>query len=229
MRVNAIIVAGGSGRRIGGSLPKQFLEVRGVPLIRRVASAIGHLQALTRVVIVARKEHWRLCRTHVAGVVPVDLVFAAAGPERQDSVASGLRVVEEECDIVVVHDAARPFVTAGLLSRCLAGACECGAAFAALRATDTVKEVGEDGIVARTLDRPAIWLAQTPQAFRKELLVKAHERARRDGVRATDDAALVERLGVPVRAIEGEESNIKITTRLDLALAEAIAALRDGS
>jgi len=228
MRVNAIIVAGGSGRRIGGSVPKQFLEVRGVPLIRRVASALAHLQGLTRMVIVAKKEHWRLCSTHVAGVVPVELVFAVAGPERQDSVASGLRAVEEECDIVVVHDAARPFVTARLLGRCLAAACQCGAAFAALQATDTVKEVGADGTVARTLDRRAIWLAQTPQAFQKELLVKAHERAQREGVRATDDAALVERLGVPVRAIEGEASNIKITTQLDLALAEAIAALRDG-
>lgn len=229
MRLNAIIVAGGSGRRIGGSVPKQFLEVRGVPLIRRVASAFAHMEALTRMVIVAKEEHWRLCGTHVASVVPVELVFAVAGPERQDSVASGLGAIERECDIVMVQDAARPFVTAGLLSRCVAAACECGAAFAALRATDTVKEVGEDGMVTRTLDRQAVWLAQTPQAFRKELLVEAHERARREGLRATDDAALVERLGVPVKAIEGEASNIKITTRLDLALAEAIARLRDGS
>jgi 2-C-methyl-D-erythritol 4-phosphate cytidylyltransferase len=144
------------------------------------------------------------------------------GSERQESVAKGLQAINNpNSKIVIVHDGVRPFVTVQQIIEVIDRAKESGAAMLALPVTDTVKEV-TDGVVTRTLDRKHIYLAQTPQAFRIDLLREAHRKASVDNVMATDDAALVERLGATVAVVEGSPHNIKITRKQDLAMAELI-------
>ena len=146
----------------------------------------------------------------------------AGGSERQESVSKGLQAINSpNAEIVVVHNAVRPFVSVSQIIEVIERAKAVGAALLALPVTDTVKEV-TDGIVARTLDRRQIYLAQTPQAFRIDLLREAHRRANKENLLATDDAALVEGLGVPVAIVEGSPQNIKITRPSDLALGEMI-------
>lgn len=150
--------------------------------------------------------------------VPIEL--CAGGAARQDSVAAGLMRVDAAAEFVIVHDAARPFVSLACIQACLEAAAASGAAIAAMPARDTIKLVGANGAVEQTLDRTAIWLAQTPQVFRTTLLRQAYELTSRDADVATDDAALVERLGATVRVVPGEWANQKITTPQDLEWAE---------
>ena len=157
---------------------------------------------------------------------PVRLV--AGGARRQDSVANAFRIAAPGSDVIVIHDAARPFVSASLIARTIAAAAESGAAVAALQSRDTVKRADDARVVTETLARETIFLAQTPQAFRREVLAAAFEFATRSHVEATDEAALVERAGHSVRIVEGDASNIKITTPDDLVIADAIAHAADG-
>ena len=131
-----------------------------------------------------------------------------------------------EADIVLVHDAVRPFLTADMIAQVVAAAVKHGAAIVAIPMRDTVKRVGTDGLIEETVDRKSLWLAQTPQAFKRALLEEAHEKALRNGLRATDDAQLVERLGHRVAIVEGSTENIKVTRPEDLAMGESILASR---
>jgi 2-C-methyl-D-erythritol 4-phosphate cytidylyltransferase len=158
---------------------------------------------------------WNLKK--LAGIVP-------GGSERQDSVRAGIEALDRETELVVIHDAVRPFITVGLIENCIRAAAEEGAATVGVPAKDTVKEVAADGRVLRTCDRNLLWLTQTPQAFRRDIIENAHRAAVRDGYRGTDDTSLVERLGVAVRMIRGDYGNIKITTPEDLLIAEALLA-----
>jgi len=154
-------------------------------------------------------------------------VIVAGGERRQDSVVRAFQAAGS-ADVIVIHDAARPFASADLIARTIAAAAESGAAIAAVQSSDTVKLAGADAtgarLIAQTLPRQSIYLAQTPQAFRRDVLVRALEAGARDDVHATDEAALVELTGLPVRLVDGDASNIKITTPDDLVIAEAIAA-----
>jgi 2-C-methyl-D-erythritol 4-phosphate cytidylyltransferase len=223
----ALIPAAGQGRRLSVAVAKQYIAVGGMPILARtlrvlddnplvdgivVAVGAGQREALEGLVL-------RPYRCHKL------LQVVAGGIERQDSVVRALRAVPAECEVVVVHDGVRPLVTQEVLTAVIAGAEESGAALAAVPARDTVKQV-EGRVVRSTLDRETIWLAQTPQAFSADLFRRAHAAAARDGIRGTDDAALVERLGVPVQVVLGSEENIKVTTLADLVLAEAILAAR---
>jgi 2-C-methyl-D-erythritol 4-phosphate cytidylyltransferase len=158
---------------------------------------------------------WNLKK--LAGVIP-------GGKERQDSVRAGIETLDRDTDIVIIHDAVRPFITAKLIEDCIRAAAEEGAATVGVPVKDTVKEVGADGRVMRTCDRNLLWLTQTPQAFRRDIIENAHRAAVRDGYRGTDDTSLVERLGIAVRMIRGDYGNIKITTPEDLVIAEALLA-----
>jgi 2-C-methyl-D-erythritol 4-phosphate cytidylyltransferase len=158
--------------------------------------------------------------------LPVKIL--AGGAERQDSVRLALMLTSAESELVVVHDAARPFARAELFVRCLEAAERTGGAIAAVAVADTLKRVADGAIVA-TVARSGLWQAQTPQAFQRRLLIEAHERAVRDGFNGTDDAELVERIGGRVEVVEGSPANIKITTPSDLEMAQAVAALFDGS
>jgi 2-C-methyl-D-erythritol 4-phosphate cytidylyltransferase / 2-C-methyl-D-erythritol 2,4-cyclodiphosphate synthase len=219
--VTAIVAAGGRGARVGGPQPKQMLVVGGRSILERsVQLLVGHA-AVAEVVVALPSE--------LAAEPPASFKDAtkavrvvAGGPRRQDSVANAFAAISRDAEIVVVHDAARPFASAGLLSRTIEAAVKTGAALAALPARDTVKRAAA-GLVEETLPRDTIHLAQTPQAFRRDVLEAALLFGMREGVEATDEATLAERAGYRVSLVEGEATNIKITTPDDLAMAEALA------
>jgi|YelNatPaOPRAMG01_1025707.scaffolds.fasta_scaffold00651_19 2-C-methyl-D-erythritol 4-phosphate cytidylyltransferase len=224
MRTSAIIVAAGSGRRLGAGQPKAFVSLGGRTLLARSLATVAALRELFEVVITvppgmeteARAEARRAGMT-----IPVKIT--AGGIERQDSVRIALSLTSAESDLVVIHDAARPFASPALFERCIEAAARCGGAIAAIPVADTLKRV-EKNMIEATLPRAGLYQAQTPQAFRRRLLIDAHERARAAGITATDDADLVERLGQRVEIVEAAALNLKITTRSDLQIAEAIAA-----
>ena len=218
--VGAIIAAAGRSKRMGGG-DKLFAVVGGKPLLAHTLSAFDGCRGVDRVVLVLSPENMERGRELVAeaGFSKVAAV-CQGGERRQDSVRNGLEALAS-CQWVVVHDGARPLVTAGLIERGLEAAKETGAAIAALPIRDTVKEVESLGLIGRTLSRGQLWAAQTPQVFRYDILREAHQRAEGE---ATDDAALVEKLGYQVKVFEGSPRNIKVTTAADLALVEALLA-----
>lgn len=183
---------------------------------------LGQLPGMLSIVLVVGSDQHDRARSVLAkfGPWPVPIHLAVGGAERQDSVAAGLACADSAADLIVVHDAARPFVSMQAATECLEAAAASGAAIVAIPAHDTVKVVATDHVVVETLDRKTIWLAQTPQAFRTGLLRQSYARAQHDGYVATDDAMLVERLGIPVRVVAGEAANRKITTPDDLQWAE---------
>ena len=218
--VNVIVVAGGSGRRFGGPIAKQYQPLAGRPMLAVTVSRFVGLPSLGRLIVVAAPEAFEECRALLAPL-ELPLRLAPAGRERQQSVANGLAEVDADCAIVAVHDAARPLVRRERVAACVDVARTTGAAILATPVPDTVKRV-RDGCIVGTLDRADLWLAQTPQVFRVEILRRAHAAAPEDA--ATDDAALVERLGLPVAIVAGDPSNRKITTPEDLVWAEAFLA-----
>ena len=223
-RAAAIVPAAGRGARIGFKTPKTFIDLGGVPLLARTIAALAASRRLAVIQPVLPRTHLALFASRVLARHRWErcLPAVAGGRERQDSVAAGLRALPDDIDIVLIHDGARPFVTTALVDRVLAEARRHGAAIAAVPVPDTVKRVSPDLFVDGTVERRALWLAQTPQAFQVNLLREAHERARAAGLDATDDAALVEVLGHPVRVVPGSRLNFKVTTREDLAIARAL-------
>ena len=218
--VGAIIAAAGRGRRFGEG-DKLFAPLAGRPLIAHTLMAFEVCRAVDTVVLVMAEENLERGHSLVASA-GFDKVAAICpgGSRRQDSVRMGLEALPE-CRWVVVHDGARPLVTAALIEAGLTAAAETGAAIAAVPLADTLKEVADDGLIRRTLDRRNLWAAQTPQVFERELLREAHRLAKDD---ATDDAALVEALGRQVKVFPGSPRNLKVTTAADLALAQALLA-----
>ena len=226
----AIIVAAGKGLRMQRRRPKQFLPLAGRPILSLTLSALSACSRIDRMVVVVPEADFAFCRETVLPAVnsTVEPVLVAGGPRRQDSVFNGLRSLAggDPNEVVLIHDGVRPFVSPLLVDACIDGAREDGACIPVLPPTDTVKQIDGGGKVVCTLDRSRIRLAQTPQAFRFQVILQAHERARHDGFEATDDASLVERLGRPVRTVTGCRANVKITTPEDLAFAEARIAER---
>ncbi len=228
MRVVAIIPAAGEGRRMGGALEKQFLRLRGTPILAHTLKVFDQHPAVDGVVLVVGTRQRQALEERIIEPYPCKKLLRVVngGPERRDSVGHGLEAVPAECQLVVIHDGARPLLSAELLGSVLLAADSYGAALAAIPARDTVKRA-EGSIVAATLEREEIWLAQTPQAFHANLLRRAYEEAAHTKEVVTDDAALVERLGVSVHLVPGSEENIKVTTPSDLIIAEALLASRD--
>ncbi len=229
MFVTAIIAAGGRGQRLGGAQLKQLLAIGGRTVLERSVDAFaGHVSIDELIVALPAdlaSDPPAYLRDRQAAEKPVRIVVG--GVRRQDSVANAFRALSARTDVVVIHDAARPFASADLISRTIAAAQESGAAVAAVQARDTVKRTAPAEAaryVRETLPRDTIYLAQTPQAFRRAVLAEALALGDREGVEATDEAALAERAGHPVRIVEGEASNIKITVAADLPMAEAIAS-----
>jgi 2-C-methyl-D-erythritol 4-phosphate cytidylyltransferase len=201
---------------MGGRTPKQFLRLDGRPILTRTVDRFARHRAIDGIVVVAPAEQTRRVKRLLDGLPRRRAItVVAGGPERQDSVGRGLAAVPEAAEVVVVHDAVRPFVSPALIDAVIQEARRNGAAICALPVTETIKRVA-DGSVQATVDRSGLWSVQTPQAFRAALLRQAHDEARRDGFLGTDDATLVERLGHPVRVVPGQPDNLKITTRADL-------------
>ena len=226
MKASGIIVAGGSGKRMGTETPKQLLKLDGVTIIERTLMPFIHCPDIKEIVIVAVEdsiEHINeiIQRISISGK---SFKIVTGGTERQDSVWNGLKAVPEDTDIVVIHDAVRPFITSTLISECVQYALNNGAVTTMRPIRETVKEVAYN-VVVKTLDRSTLWITQTPQAFKKELILEAHRNARREKFYGTDDCMLVERLGYPVHKIEGNDLNIKITTPYDLKIAGIILSM----
>jgi len=227
--VAAVVVAAGQGLRAGGEVPKQFRRVGGQTLLEQALTAFVRVSQIALVQPVVRKDDLQLARTLIGNMEI--LAPVSGGTTRQASVHAGLEALQPHApDIVLVHDAARPFASASLIARAIEAAEQTGAAIPAVSVTDTVKRVDETGTIETTLDRNAIRLVQTPQAFRFPALLDAHRRAASQGREDfTDDAALAEWAGMKVSVFEGDPGNIKLTTPEDFVRAEGqqIAALGD--
>ena len=217
----AIILGGGSGQRMGAKCNKVLLPIAGKSMIVRSVEAFVPL--VEQVVVVSREEDMPVMASELAQN-GLDVPVVSGGATRQESVWRGLQALSGQCDGVLVHDGARCLVTADVIQRCMASVEECGTGVAAVPVTDTIKTVSDANIALDTPNRTSLRAVQTPQGFKTDLLRQAHEQAQRDGFLGTDDASLVERMGVPVQLTEGSRRNIKLTTPEDLLMAEAFFA-----
>lgn len=225
--VGVIIVAAGRGSRVGGGELKQFRWIAGKPMLLHSVHAFQQRSDVGMVVVVLPREHvgdpppWLFqCDTE-------RLLLSVGGRTRTESVRNGLEDLAETAAIVVVHDAARPLVTAAVIDRVIAEArCGRGAA-AGMPEVDSLKRVDDEGNITGSVDRSGIFRVQTPQAYPRDMLERAHASANSAGVHATDDAALCERLGFPVVIVPGSERSLKITEELDFARAEALSILNE--
>jgi 2-C-methyl-D-erythritol 4-phosphate cytidylyltransferase len=222
--VGVVVVAAGRGTRFGGETPKQYQPIGGVPMVLRAVRPFAAHPEVAQVALVLPAADAAAPPAFLRGVAGAGLVVVAGGAERSDSVAAGLRALGPECTVVLVHDAARPFVGRAVIDAVIAHARAGEGAVAAVRVSDTLKQAAaEDATrVARTVPRDGLWRAQTPQGFPRAVLERAYAAAREEGG-ATDDAALVERTGVSVRLVPDSPRNMKVTTSEDLALAELLA------
>lgn len=222
--VGVVVVAAGQGSRLGGEVPKQFLPVAGVPVLLRALRPFASHPDVARVVVVLAPDQAERPPAFLAPLIGSGLTIVAGGRERSDSVAAGLRALPSDCGIVLVHDGARPFVERGVIDAVIGHARAGDGAVAAVPVSDTLKaqEPTDPTRVSRTIPRDGLWRAQTPQGFPRRLLEQAYARERPAG--ATDDASLVEACGAVVRLVPDSSRNLKITTREDFALAEALAA-----
>jgi 2-C-methyl-D-erythritol 4-phosphate cytidylyltransferase len=223
--ITAIIVAAGEGRRIGGEVPKIYLPVCGRPMVLRTLDQFFSTQAIEEVVLVIAADEFLRCETMLrddSALANRPWILQSGGPTRQQSVKKGLEKIGSDTDIVVIHDGARPFVSPALIDRCVQATRDKGAVVVGVPVRDTIKIVANDRWVQTTLSRSSLWAIQTPQVFRKQWIVEAHDRAAREAFEATDDAMLVERIGKPVFVVDGESTNIKITTPEDVWFAEAL-------
>jgi 2-C-methyl-D-erythritol 4-phosphate cytidylyltransferase/2-C-methyl-D-erythritol 2,4-cyclodiphosphate synthase len=217
MHVTAIIAAAGSGSRLGSAVPKQLLDVGGRSMLSRSIAAFDTHPAISEVIVVMPASLVDGGAMDYIGPTKHDLRLVTGGERRQDSVANAFDRVPDVADVVLIHDAARPFVSADTISRTIDAAARHGAAIAALEVRDTVKRVERD-VIVETVPRESIFLAQTPQGFRRDVLAAAIAMGR-SGIEATDEAALAERAGHPVHVVRGDTANVKITTDEDLAAA----------
>lgn len=216
---------GARARQGASEEPKQFRPVAGVPILLRAIRAFARHPRVGPIVVVLPPPLAAAPPEWLRALVSERLLLTAGGDQRQESVANGLKQLPPGPSLVLVHDAARPFVAAEVIDRVLAVAALGAVAVPGIPLADTVKETDTAGLVVRTVPRDRLVGVQTPQAFPRAMLETAHQRARSDGATtATDDATLCERLGHPVRVVAGSAWNIKITTPDDFALAEALAA-----
>ena len=230
---SAVILAAGAGLRFSDPRGKQFVELCGMPVLAWSLLAFDALSCVSSItLVVPEKRIDEVGESVLAGLaLRHKPVLVAGGATRQDSVLAGLAHTSEDVPLVAIHDGARPLVEPAAIERCLdALRRDAGidGALLAVPATDTLKVCDSRGLVTSTLDRSCIFCAQTPQCFRREAILEAHERALFDGFQATDDASLLEWCGRRVRVVDGSADNIKITVRSDLAVAEALLAARIG-
>ncbi len=221
-RTSVILPAAGKGTRFGSSGNKVFADLAGKPILAHTIAAFESCDFVEEIIVVAGLDDLGMVRAVVSkfGFKKVTAVVEG-GDQRQDSVRNGLS--HANCEIVAIHDAARPFVTRGLILETVLCAQQDGACIAAVPVIDTIKRVNPDRRVTDTPTRDGLWAVQTPQTFRAELIRRAYDDAYNAGVWATDDSALVERIGVEVKVVRGDYTNIKITTPADMLVANAAA------
>ncbi|MDY6791021.1 MAG: 2-C-methyl-D-erythritol 4-phosphate cytidylyltransferase [Thermodesulfobacteriota bacterium] len=218
--VSAVIVAAGKGIRMNDTVRKQYLQLAGRPVLSHPLAVFDECRSISKIFIVVPQEDFAYCRKMIVPMFNHKINLVAGGKERQDSVYNGLLAVGENNGIVIIHDGVRPFVNKEMLESCVKGAKKHGACIIGVPVNETLKKINSFGNIEKTIPRKNIWIAQTPQAFRYEIIMKAHENARVKGYEGTDDAFLVEKMGTQIKIITGSKKNIKLTTREDLKLAE---------
>ncbi len=225
MKTVAIITAGGMGKRMGQ--PKQFLEIAGKPMVEQTISIFEKADCIDEIILVISPEEIEKAKKFKFKKIKK---IVAGGKERQDSVNNGLKELPDDCEIVAIHDGARPFVSVDIIEESVREAKKEGAIVVGVPVKDTIKQLQTSNIkhqnkselqIEKTLNRKSLWRAQTPQVFKKEIIVKAYQ-AGYNRYQVTDDAMLVEKLGIPVKMAMGSYQNIKITTPEDLKLAKGI-------
>ena len=224
MKTVALIVAAGKGERMRGRVKKQFIPLKGMPLLYYTLKAFEEFEGIENMYLVLDEGDFEYCAREIIqkyGIKKVSQIVPG-GERRQDSVWNGLKAMEGRCHMVIVHDGVRPFVSPEILKRLTAAMIDAQAVVTAIPALDTIKRVDGTGIVVDTLQRNTLFHVQTPQGFRFDLIQEAYERALREGIQGTDDAYFVERMGMPVKVVEGSSFNIKITMPEDIALAHYI-------
>lgn len=228
-QIVAIVVAGGVGKRMGAEMPKQFLDLAGEPILFHSLRAFdSHPEVDSLCVVVDAAHHGMMTSEEPWTALKKPLILANSGSERADSVRNGLVAVKGIASIVLIHDAARPLVTAEMIDDTLAQARQGNGGIVARPISDTVKEAGELGMITQTRDRNGLWMAETPQTFPFDLIWRAHELVTEQGLTITDDAQAVELMQRPVALCPAKSPNLKITQPDDLIVAEAILRARDG-
>ncbi|KAL2254257.1 2-C-methyl-D-erythritol 4-phosphate cytidylyltransferase, chloroplastic isoform X2 [Sesamum indicum] len=219
--VSVILLAGGKGKRMGASMPKQYLPLLGQPIALYSFYTFSKMPEVKEIVVVCDPSYQDIFEDAKENI-HIDMKFALPGKERQDSVYSGLEAIDSDSELVCIHDSARPLVLAGDVAKVLKDGQRVGAAVLGVPAKATIKEANSDSFVVKTLDRKTLWEMQTPQVIRPDLLKKGFELVNREGLEVTDDVSIVEHLRHPVYITEGSYTNIKVTTPDDLLLAERI-------
>ena len=223
LKTAVIIPAAGSGKRMGGGIPKQYGKLGGMSILARTGKAFTETKEIHQIMIVTNEDYMDRCRMELKemGLMSKVSAILPGGQERQDSIYQAIQRLPEDVDLVLVHDGVRPFVTGDVIRRTIEAAKRYGAAVAAVPAKDTIKMV-EESFFTKTLDRKRLYSVQTPQGFQRKLLEHAYEEAYRKNYYGTDDAFLVEKLGGKVYVVKGDYNNIKITTMEDIVFGEAI-------
>lgn len=226
MKNVAVLLAAGKSKRMGLGFNKTLIEVNGKPLLWYSLRAFEQCELIDDIVLVTQSSNADYVKSDIIDRYGFKKVtrIVAGGNERQFSVYNGLSAIDD-ADVVVVHDGARPLITVSMMADVISAACEYGSSSVGVPLKDTVKVVDENNIVKYTPDRKDMWIIQTPQAFQFKILKTAHERAMEDGFVATDDCALVERIGGTVKIVDGSYSNIKVTTPEDLVVLEALIGI----
>lgn len=225
MKAVAVIPSAGAGMRMGGDRAKQFLKLEERPLLALTLEKFQSSPAIDGIILVSPSEDVEYCKKSIIDKYNFNKVkkVIAGGKRRQDSVRLGIEASEGEYGLVLIHDGVRPFIDTGLIQRAVDAAMENRAVITALPAKETAKKVGEGGFVIKTYERKLLWLVQTPQVFRYEDIMAAHQKALVEGWdEVTDDALLIEKVGIPVKVILGSEYNIKVTTPHDMKLARLL-------
>ncbi|WP_265446590.1 2-C-methyl-D-erythritol 4-phosphate cytidylyltransferase [Acetivibrio straminisolvens] len=222
--VSAVVVAAGKGTRMNMDINKQYIKVGGIPVLARTLKVFEDCPLIDEVVLVVNNNDMFYCKENVVEAYGLKKVkmLVAGGAQRQDSVYNGLLQVNSESDIIIIHDGARPFINEEIIENCIEAAKEYGASTAAVPVKDTIKSADSEGFAKETLERSTLWAIQTPQAFLRDIIMKAHKKASDEGFYGTDDTVLAERMGIRTKLVMGSYNNIKITTREDLTFAEAL-------
>ncbi|MDD2480715.1 MAG: 2-C-methyl-D-erythritol 4-phosphate cytidylyltransferase [Lutispora sp.] len=220
----AIILAAGKGSRMNAGMNKLYVNIKGKPILAHTLDVFFACNHIYEIILVIGDGEEEMCRENVLDKIesskPVKLVIG--GKERRDSVYNGLKNVCKDADVILIHDGARPFITEETIEESIKQALLYTAVTIGIPAKDTIKEIDKEGFVENTPNRSNLWLTQTPQTFMRDVIVQAYESSNGDRAAVTDDATLVERMGIKVKMIRGSYDNIKITTPEDIALAEAI-------
>ncbi|CAD6235517.1 unnamed protein product [Miscanthus lutarioriparius] len=219
--VSVILLSGGQGKRMGASMPKQYLPLLGLPIALHSLKTFCQLKEVKEVVVVCEPDYSDVFEGSIENL-QIPLKFARPGKERQDSVFNGLQEIDGDSELLCVHDSARPLVSSEDVKKVLEDAAVHGAAVLGVPVKATIKEANSDSFVVKTLDRKTLWEMQTPQVMKPNLLRDGFELVKRDGLEVTDDVSIVEYLKHPVYITEGSYTNIKVTTPDDLLLAERL-------